>query len=355
MASTEPVAREINPVIKSTLVLSDIQEGQRLELRVKDIGILTEEHFGGRFGPMAVARCTFPAGEDVSGFLELVPAMEVPRNGPPLVELTARFRQVGALLGNTSALVEVFEPGYGVPEPGSGVPEPGYGVLGSTSVEPTAPQPLPEQAMRGAADVELAAEPDRPVPKSWFRGSGVFAIAPCVLDIRPPILKTLENMQATGERGPFVSAPFLSYDVLGCGYDPVADTYMQYWEPIADDAMPPALDVVMKQFNDHVTGDMGSGVPAIRRFLAATKEPSHVAVVQSNCLACLPAPLSLPLPLSLSLSFSPSLSPLSLSLFLFLSLSLSLPLFLSLSFPSSFSVPQGGRSLGRHVGSVALS
>ena len=343
MASTEPVAREINPVIKSTLVLSDIQEGQRLELRVKDIGILTEQHFGGRLGPMAVAKCTFPAGEDVSGFLELVPAMEVPRNGPPLVELTARFRQVGALLGNTSALVEVFEPGYGVPEPGSGVPEPGYGVLGSTSVEPQAPQPLPEQAMRGAADVELAAEkePDRPVPKSWFRGSGVFAIAPCVLDIRPPILKTLENMQATGERGPFVSAPFLSYDVLGCGYDPVADTYMQYWEPIADDAMPPALDVVMKQFNDHVTGDMGSGVPAIRRFLAATKEPSHVAVVQSNCLACLPAPLSLPLPLSLSFFLSLSLSSLSFSLSLSLSLSLSPSLSLSL-FPFFLLGPSGG-------------
>ena len=343
MASTEPVAREINPVIKSTLVLSDIQEGQRLELRVKDIGILTEEHFGGRLGPMAVAKCTFPAGEDVSGFLELVPAMEVPRNGPPLVELTARFYQVGALLGNTSALVEVFEPGYGVPEPGSGVPEPGYGVLGSTSVEPQAPQALPEQALRGAVDVELAAEkkPDRPVPNSWFRGSGVFAIALCVLDIWPPILKTLANMQATGERGPFVSAPFLSYDVLGCGYDPVADTYMQYWEPIADDAMPPALDVVMKQFNDHVTSDMGFGVPVIRRFLAATKEPSHVAVVQSNCLACLPAPLSLPLPLSLSLSFSPSLSPLSLSLFLFLSLSLSPSLSLSL-FPFFLLGPSGG-------------
>ena len=152
-------------------------------------------------------------------------------------------------------------------------------------------------------------------------------------------------MQATGERGPFVSAPFLSYDVLGCGYDPVADTYMQYWEPIADDAMPPALDVVMKQFNNHVTSDMGFGVPVIRRFLAATKEPSHVAVVQSNCLACLPAPLSLPLPLSLSLFLSLPLSLLSLFLSFSFSLSLSLPLFLSLSlslFPFFLLGPSGG-------------
>ena len=73
LASTEPAPREINAVINGTLVLGDVQEGQRLELRVKDVGIMVEQHFGGRFGPMIVATCTFPM-QDVSGYLELLPA-----------------------------------------------------------------------------------------------------------------------------------------------------------------------------------------------------------------------------------------------------------------------------------------
>ena len=148
LASTEPVSREINPLIKGRLVLCDIAEDQRMELRVKDIGLMTSEHFGGRLGPMIVAKCSFPVGEDVSGWLELVPAVEVPRNGPPLVQLTARFRRVGALLGNTSALVEVFD------QPGSGVPG---------SVELQVPQALSEQAMWGAA-----AEPGRSSYAIWY-------------------------------------------------------------------------------------------------------------------------------------------------------------------------------------------
>ncbi len=283
LAASDPVAREINPVFNSTLVVPDVLGGQRLELRVKDIGIMTEQHFGGRLGPVVIARCTFPVGEDINGFLELVPVREVPRNGAPLVQLTARFREIGALAGNTSALVEVWEQPLG-----SGVPALGQGS------QPTAP--LPEQAMRGA-DVEPAAEKE-PEPlaapasssSAPFRGSGVFAVAPGVFDLPLPILKTLENMQATGERGPLVSAPFLSYDVLGCGYDPLGDTYGQYWAPIADDCMPPALDVVMEQFKKHVLplrdacggsgvsvikGDAcgGSGVSVINRFLTDTKEP----------------------------------------------------------------------------------
>ena len=114
MASTAAVPRDINPVFNSTLVLAGLPGGHRLELRLKDIGMMIQEHFGGRLGPMIIATCSLATGEDIAGYVDLVPVREVAGNGVPVLQLTARFREVGGLLGNTAALVRFrTNPGTG--------------------------------------------------------------------------------------------------------------------------------------------------------------------------------------------------------------------------------------------------
>jgi hypothetical protein len=278
VASTAAIPRDINPVFNATLVLTGLPGEHRLELRLKDIGMMVQEHFGGRLGPMIIAMCSLPTGEDISGFVDLVPVREVAGNGVPVLQLMARFREVGGLLGNTAALVEHWSASGPLPEPEA---EAMHAELSSG-----VPGPSREQALTSMAPDMVAVQ----AREGQQRSSGVqaplcsgglaarFAISEAVFDFPRRVMKKLLHLQHFGERGPFIAAPLLTYDVLGCGYEVVEDTYCYFWEGMEERCLPPELDVVLEQFSRFAQTEAAtscSGVPAILRFLKATKEPAH--------------------------------------------------------------------------------
>jgi len=88
------VARQINPQINCTLILEDLGADDRISFTVKDQAWLQESHIGG-FGPQHVAFSSLPL-QDFDGWVELRPAVEVPSNGWPVMQLEVKVRPATA-------------------------------------------------------------------------------------------------------------------------------------------------------------------------------------------------------------------------------------------------------------------
>ena len=85
--------RAVNPQINSTIIAEDLNADDRLMFTVRDIGLLQDQHMGG-FGPKDVASAPLPV-EDFAGWLELMPAVDVPANGGPVMHVELKVRETG--------------------------------------------------------------------------------------------------------------------------------------------------------------------------------------------------------------------------------------------------------------------
>ena len=197
--STKQVPRDINPIFKSTVVLMDVDQDDMLEFIVRDVGVFAVAHTGG-FGPRCVARGVLRAGEDFCGYLELTPSKEVPEQGPPVLQLTARhstlLQDPDGLglppLGNTSVLSSMFG--------SAGGPSPEQAVMPSAPSKESwpraAPEPSPEPVLDRVAEHFEAFG-------SWgVPGSSDVPAAPMTSLATAPTAPTTPIAESSGSFGP---------------------------------------------------------------------------------------------------------------------------------------------------------
>ena len=109
---TPSVPRDINPIWKKALMLSDVTDDDRLDFRVVDVGVFAESHLGERLGPRVIASTSLPL-KDFEGFVELQPYKAIPGQGSPVLEVAVRVFHVHTPglppIGHTQAMVGMVE------------------------------------------------------------------------------------------------------------------------------------------------------------------------------------------------------------------------------------------------------
>ena len=287
--ATKHVPRDINPIFKSMVMLTDVEGSEMLQFLIKDVGVFESPHVMG-VGPKLVASTTLKVGEDFNGWLEMVPAKLIAGQGGPVLQVSLRHsalpdpRAALPSVGNTSIHVEMFDAARGnsadnhqatrgmpspsappqVDEPNvkdpslsspemfgepscelgsSGVPEfwsSGYPPVTQNMGEP---EPCPEHRDAGAGRGEFGS----------LESSSVFYIDPAVFTSFPDlhVLRRLFDMQRLQQTDPFPSAPFRNYNIFGAGFDKTAGDFPKdyRWEIHPGCWNKAKLDLCVEQFN----------------------------------------------------------------------------------------------------------
>ena len=87
--ATKSVARDINPIFKSMVMLTGVGDNEMLQFLIKDVGVFEAQHMLG-VGPKLVASATFRIGRDFEGWLEMEPAKTIPGQGGPVLMVSVR-------------------------------------------------------------------------------------------------------------------------------------------------------------------------------------------------------------------------------------------------------------------------
>ena len=59
--ATKHVPRDVNPVFKSTVMITDVEESDLMQFLIKDVGVFEATHMGG-IGPKLIASGTMNIG-----------------------------------------------------------------------------------------------------------------------------------------------------------------------------------------------------------------------------------------------------------------------------------------------------
>jgi hypothetical protein len=255
--ATPAVQRDVNPIWKSSLVLTDVDENTLVKFVVIDMGLLSVNHLGGWIGPQTIASATLRAGEAFDGYLELSPSERVEGNGNPVLRLSANFQIVAQTeiptLGSTAMLVNFLQE----EQPSAPVMADTEQALRNLPIGSRA-EALQEQMAVSAEDLGRGVgllEDAEPFWRSGvgrgsdvdlfgsspdgetFRGLGVdqlgtssaasastssrFFVDQSVFEFAPrnQTLAFLHNMQQTSRKYPFPASPGRNYNVLACGFD----------------------------------------------------------------------------------------------------------------------------------------
>ena len=166
MKSTAFVPRVLNPIFNATLVFESLSEEGRLQIVLRDTGLLHEAHVGG-FGPRVIATTSLPMA-DFAGWIELTPMSDIPNNGGPVMLLDMKVRAMtpwpaeGFVASVRQAFQTEQEPEASAPPPPNEeevdvtgkLDQPefrGFGVTGE-------PEPSPEEFAAAVAYEETAAK-----------------------------------------------------------------------------------------------------------------------------------------------------------------------------------------------------
>ena len=312
--------RDINPLINAMLIL-EVDETDRLEVRVKDIGIFAESHAMGLLGPQLLATGTVDVGKEVDGYLELKPVKWLSLNGPPVIQLKVRWSRIAAegvpTSGATAVRVDAWEAlapsapelpesgGSGVPASSGGPAAPGLTELGGSEVPASSGRWADACARSDGSDTTHhpdesdLASPGKSLAKMGS-SSSVFHFDEAVFELCKPndALRTLLGLQTKGGSVyPFPATAGINYHALGAGFDVDAGEHVSLWGPVEVDSLPRGLDEVLEameafavkgQANPHWC----SGVLVCLSWLKAMKDTPvnnmlncHIAVVIS-CSSC---------------------------------------------------------------------
>ena len=161
------VPREINPFLNCSIMMEEVSKDDRLSVAIRDIGMLSESHLMGTFGPKILATTSIPV-EDFAGFLELQANTVVANNGNPLLQLEVKARGLsewplqGHAMDRTSLFGRAVESDLSS-SAHSGGPQPSAPPLVLQPAEPS-PEPAsapiwampPWTAVAGAPEVQVS-------------------------------------------------------------------------------------------------------------------------------------------------------------------------------------------------------
>ena len=296
--ATKHVPRDVNPIFKSMVMLTEVDDSEMLQFLIKDVGVFEASHLMG-VGPKLVASATLKVGVDFNGWLEMEPAKLIAGQGGPVLQLSVRHSSVAdpraawPSVGNTSMRVEMFEqPAADDLQATRGVPSAPFdldasrsssvdvsslgkssGEFGSSGVPGSG---VPPQTTMGEPEEEAEhVAPSSGVPASSGSGvpassgvdassssSGVcassskFYIDPEVFTFSPDkhVLARLFDMQTLQQSDPFPSAPLRNYNIFGAGFDKESNDFpAEYtWEVFPGCWNKAKLDLCVQHFGRFV-------------------------------------------------------------------------------------------------------